>query len=742
MLGTGLGRRNTLLIGYGAVLMAVVSCQLVAGISTRKLDPVPTGCALPAGGAAPRVRFADLVPTSDVVDVCVRASGTSSFGRPLVLDGGSDCGTTLGAAGFKYGNVTIPFGAPGASVDVKVIAAGTTCDSAALAEGDGLTLATNAVTTLIYAGGAGGVATGVVALPESDVTNNASQSIRFVHAAPGTGPLDFAEVKGATLPTTVDVPLLSAPVSFGGTAPPGTTAKFASSSLGDNGYFNIFTAPFQIGASIDGGDNKSVFAYRLPGEAAVYSMYVVGVAGDNVHPLRALVCDEDPNAPAGANALLIGCATSQLSSISVDLFNPALYGGNAPYFRERGDLVPAAMAARDADIMCVVEVDEEPNKNAILQKVTSTVPNATGPYGFVYTLTTNLSTTFTHPEDQSGNVPPKPAAPPCSGVDPTLIDNLVSCGEQKCDTNPGDPTGVLYPNTSCLVDNCAGPFINVQGASVACYDCLVVNIASDSTYQQSRTSCTTDNRPPLGFGGAMNSMIISKYPLLNSDALILPSTLYRRSVLYSQVQLEDQTIDFYCGFLMTTLNYSALPYAGAYGGNPGCDPAQSECSKTMWQNEQLWEAQQLVNWVGQKSGSATPPNPAILVGDWRSSIGVSPDAAAPAPGTNLPVDLSIGTMNLFKGTAQWTFATPPSSSSSWTPQCNFCPIGENPYNGATDSYFVAQPMLAYWPGDPTTAATDMSLVYTQPALSLGNDAGQQGPVSPYYGVNVRIIRPK
>jgi len=734
MLGTGLGRRNTLLIAYAAVLMAVVSCQLVAGISTRKLDPIASGCALPASGVGPKVRFADLVPTADVVDLCVRVSGTSSFGRPLVLDGGSDCGTTLKAAGFVYGNVTVPFMAPGSSIDVKVITAGNTCDSAALAEGDGLSLATNAVTTLTYMGGAGGVAAEIVALPESDATGNATQNIRFVHAAPGTGPLDFGTVKAATLPTTVESPLLSGPIPFGGTIPPGTTAKFAASSLADNGYFDIFTGPFQIGANVDGSGNKAIFAYRLQGQAAIYSLYVVGVLGDNVHPLRALVCDEDPNAPAGPNALLIGCVQSQLSSISVDLFNPALYGANAPFFTQRGTLVPAAMAARDADIMCVVEVDEDANKNAILQQVTSTVPNSSGPYGYVYTTTTNLSTPFTHPEDQSGHVPPPPAGPPCSGVDPSLVDALISCSVQNCDNVPGDPTGKLYPSTTCLQDSCFSEFANVLTTNVACYDCLAVNIASDTSFQQSQTNCTTDSRPPLGFSGAMNSMIISKYPLANSDVLILPSTLYRRSVLYSQVQLEDQTIDFYCGFLMTTLNAKSLPYAGVYGNGATDSP-------TAWQNEQLYEAQQVVSYVAQKSGSASPPNPAIIVGDWRSSLAVAPDAAAPAPGTNLPTELSKDTMNLFKATGSWTFATPPSSSSAWTPQCNFCPLSENPYNGNTDSYFVAQPILAFWPGDPTTAATDMSLLYTQGALALGNDAGE-GPISPYYGVNVRVIRPK
>ena len=49
-------------------------------------------------------------------------------------------------------------------------------------------------------------------------------------------------------------------------------------------------------------------------------------------------------------------------------------------------------------------------------------------------------------------------------------------------------------------------------------------------------------------------------------------------------------------------------------------------------------------------------------------------------------------------------------------------------------------MIANWPGDVTHATTSESLIYTQGAVTV--DAGVQAPVSPYYGVNFRVIRPK
>jgi hypothetical protein len=48
-------------------------------------------------------------------------------------------------------------------------------------------------------------------------------------------------------------------------------------------------------------------------------------------------------------------------------------------------------------------------------------------------------------------------------------------------------------------------------------------------------------------------------------------------------------------------------------------------------------------------------------------------------------------------------------------------------------------MLVNWPANSTT---DESLFFTNGEVTLmGADAGT-GPLSPYYGVNIRVIRPK
>jgi hypothetical protein len=751
-------RRRTLLLAYAALMAVVVSCQIVAGVQSRSLNPIGVGCVLPSG-SGPKVRVANLAPTTDLVDVCLRASGASSWGQPIFLNGGttptglrpgcaSDAG--LGAAGLPYGQfgVTVAFSAPAATVDVKMIPGGSTCDAAALGEGDGLTLATNAVTTLALIGG-NGVNETVIALPESDSTANLDR-FRLVHAAPGAGPLEFGIVEQPHLPATLTDPFLSEPIPFGGTLPSGDMATVSAASVGDNGYVALITGTLYLGAALasgaDGGSEPTdggadggtpsgapaILVYDTSSQSRTSTLYVIGIEGNPTYPLRALVCDEDASeASSSSNPLLLPCDLSELSSISVDVFNPALFGANATDFENRKSLVPGAVAASTADIQCLVEVDFADDQTAIINAAT------TGAFPYNYTVSTNLSTPFSIATAQDGGTPPAMLAqPPCAGVSSDLINGALQCTEQYCSSEgPDAGGGVLNQSTDCIESNCAQEFLGIEQAPVpngsACFDCIVVNVAGQTDFDSTYTSCTQSTQPPLGFGGFENSIILSRYPLNKTQAFILPSTFYRRSVLYASVQLEDQSVDFYCGFIQTTQNANALPYVGNYG-NGATD------SQTAWNNEQLYEAQLLVNWENSISGM----NPAIVVGDWHSSIGVGPDAGTAPMGDFLPNDLNSQTLLFFNSQPGWSpvALAPGSGTAGWLPQCNDCPPPENPYNGPGDDYFFLQPYLVNWP--KMNPVTSESLLYTQGVTPYDNDGAPNGPVSPYFGLNIGIVRPR
>lgn len=735
----------------GATLLAVAACQLVAGTETRELNPEHSGCSLPSG-SGPQVRIANFVPDKSVVDVCIRPAG-GSWGEPLILNGGTDCGSkkyfgSAGAAGFAYSQVSIPFTAPAATIDVKMIAAGESCSGTALASANGLKLSTKAVTTILRIGG-GSVAEKIEALPENDTPNATGTNVRFVHAMPGVGPLDIglAPVGVTSLPTTVDTALLTQPLSFGH-APPGGEQTFLGAPTTDNGYAPILQGAFTIVAGLQGtSPEKAVLLLPLKAmNGSQFSLYAAGVPRDNTYPQRGYFCNEanPPPAPAsGTNPLLVACAPTGLSGISVDVFTTSLYGPNSPDFSDREQAFKATMnnpvLQRDSDIMCFTELDFVPDIQQMVANAGPADSGAPGRFPYSYWIQTSVSTPPTDPTTLDGSTPSPPANPPCGGSVPQSdVDSVYKCMIDKCNTTPGMATGWLPGSTDCLSANCAGPFAGLllNTAYNACFDCIIDYAASEQPYSTGQSACTGIAQQPFGFGGQVSQLILSRYPLSNSDTFILPSTNYRQAVLYSRVQLEDQQVDFYCGFFTSTLIAQDLPYVGDYGngGDPGT-PYEGGA----YANEQYLQALRLIDWVKKKSAG----RPAIIVGDWRASVGV-PDAGPPGPGLFTPpsslVPGTVGTL----ASAFTAVAAP-----DWVPQCTYCPQTENPLNtGTSVGYFTTQPFLYNWgtPQQAAAAVQEESLLYTTPTVTPSQNSGFADaglvPLSQYYGLNIQIIRPQ
>jgi hypothetical protein len=725
------------------------------------------------------VRFANFVPNADAVDVCIKPSTVSDWGEPIILGGGSDCmnpkakgnpyfaGSALptskpanpGAYGIDYSQVTVAFSAPSQTVDVRVIAAGGNCSAPALTQGNGLKLSTNAVTTLLRFGGADGVPQKIEALPEDPQPPATGAEVRFVHVMPGVGPLDIGLAAGSnsSLPSTLTTNFLTAPLSFGNVPPKDEpTLEGAGQQVRANGYAPVLQQLFHIVAAVHGpSPENAVLLWNIQGQnGSRLSLYMAGVPRDGTHPQRGFYCDEatsnplptpivGPNNPNG-NPLLENCIATGLSGISVDVFNTSLYGPNSPAFQDRETAIDdpsLPVLTSPSDIMCLTEVDFVKDIQLIIKNSgpedSGTTP---GRFPYSYWANTKVTTPPTPPygKDINGNDPPQPVIP-CAAVMPTTpVDNAFACMEQHCDTTQGDPNGTLPGSTDCLSSNCSGQFaaLLLNTSYNACFDCIIDYVASDQPFSVAKTACTTEMQTPYGFGGLLPNLILSRYQLLDSDALILPSSQYRQGVLYSKVQLEDQQVDFYCGFFTSTLVAQVLPYVGPYGngGNPGI-PDEGGA----YANEQNLQATDLIKWVKLKSGN----NPAIIVGDWRASVGV-PEAGMPGPGMfTPPINLVPGTVGTLGAPGAFT----PIAAPGWTPQCTYCPQTDNPLNvGQTVGYFMMQPFLYNWGPGAAQAAQVESLIYTNPQVPAGPtspqfDAGTLLPLSQYYGLNIQVIRP-
>jgi hypothetical protein len=259
--------------------------------------------------------------------------------------------------------------------------------------------------------------------------------------------------------------------------------------------------------------------------------------------------------------------------------------------------------------------------------------------------------------------------------------------------------------------------------------CLTDYIGTGGKYATAQNACTTTTQPPFGFNGQVSVMILSRYPLSNTDTYILPSTNFRQAVSYARVQLEDTSFDFYCGFFSSTLVAATVQYPpwGFYGND--ADPNASDQTGAYAQ-EQLLQADDLIKWVAKKSAG----RPAIITGDWRSGLGVIGDGGLPPPDSGLyapPTDLVPTTINKLLSPSSGFV---PVAAPNWIPQCNFCPQSENPENtGTMSGYFVLQPFLSNWGSNSQAATIDESLLFTQPPAQ---------PLSPYYGLNFHVQRPQ
>jgi hypothetical protein len=738
--------RATGLLALAALLFFFAACQLVAGVQSRTLDPIASGCALPTG-SGPQVRFANLAPNPDALDICIRSSG-SSWGEPLILNGGTTCSSLFPSKGFTYSQISIPFAAPGETVDVKTVLGGGTCNASAVAELDGVKLlsapactASACVTTLIALGGAASQPKKLVALPEFDSNTPQAAPFRFVNALAGVGEIDVGTVPKPTsgtaaLPASLTPPAwnMSNGIPYGETMKKGQLSFFGP--VADDGYMSVIAnVNFNMVVTAHGQTDGLLLFPALETGDATTSLYAVGLAYNDSYPLQGLLCTESTTV-TGSNPLLVGCTTSALPTLSFDAFNAALYGPNSPYFSLRdpqyaagpGASPPNPIATRNSDAMCLVEVDEGSDQQSIITAVKG------GNFNYSYTIMTNPQTAFSNGGvEQDGGACPTMGQPACSAAAMSGVNNAFMCMEQYCSSNGA--MGTLNQSTDCLTSNCPNSLGGLLLEFPECLDCIVANVTSEQPYDAALNTCTTSPYPPLGYQGAENSLILSKYPIVNSDSYVLPSSYYRRSVLYTQVQFPGNvTIDFFCGFLQTLGIASDVPYQGCFGNG-------ATSSEQGYANENLYEAQLMAAWIQEKSKKSG--NPAVILGDWHTGLGSTVTAAADA-GYPAPTPIGAATITFLStpvsmGGGGLTAVSGPDWPAAG--QCTDCPGTVNLLNvGNTTSYFTMQPFLYNWPAGSGTLHSEQ-LTFTDNVIAIPPSTTNNAPISPYYGLNVQILRP-
>ncbi len=672
------------------LLLGLASCQLVAGIEDRKVDPLPSGCALPTVGEG-RIRLANLVPQDAHADFCVRATG-AAYVRPILRDGGRDCPN-----GYAYADVSAPFAVPVGRIDVKAIPAGSTCAAPALSEAIAIDVGADLVVTVARIGASVGPEQ-IVGLAETTPANGAETKIRLVHAAGNVPSIYVGAAKDPRLPTDVAGRLVADAVPFGKAIAPQSHATVGS--IDPHGYVILPPTDYDLGVAADGA-TKALLVAHFSRTSTARTLFAIGDVNSPSYPVRGLVCaDENPNGIATV------CTLTALATLSVDMFNAGLYGANAVDESARRPVIFDQLSKRTSDLICLTEVGRKADRDAL-------IATAKIAYPYAVTATTDLNTQPTDPTDQNGRTPAVPTIPPCKGpVDPQLVDDAYQCMVDKCDSKLGDPAGVLAGGSDCISSKCASKFIPLLDGDrnhARCFGCIIVNATSYTSFADSKNNCNTDAHNPYNFAGETPSMILSRYPLSNPDVYVLPSWLYRRSVLFAKVELEQGTsVDFYCAQLSSPLLDALLPYAGDYSnGNDA----------TGYDVEQLLQVKRTIDYVKTKSAG----RPAILAGDWHASeMQASP----------VLDDLNPEVFKTLR--AAFTEALP----SGYQRSCTYCPLAQNAYNG--DKSYAWLDAFLY--GFPDRATTDAAIFFDQRTVTL-SDGTTKGNLSQTFGFNVRVIRP-
>jgi hypothetical protein len=282
----------------------------------REASPPPPDSGKPADAGAEgstlataSVRVAHLSPDAPAVDLCVAPHGTSTFTGPVLAGAGSK-------AGLAYSEVTKYLPVPAVQLDVRLVAPDSSDCSTSLAGlpdfTDLPTLPAGAFVTIAAEGSvAMGAATpfGLHPYIDDSIVPSGSAALRFIHASPGTPPVDVG-LGGGILFT----PIFSN-VAFG---------DFASTGTDADGYLvspPIAMAEVSARAHGTSADVLEINPVSLPA-GAIATAFAIGEVTSTMTPLKVLLC-VDNAAPTGllAACSVVGSAP-RLASIRIAHLSP------------------------------------------------------------------------------------------------------------------------------------------------------------------------------------------------------------------------------------------------------------------------------------------------------------------------------------------------------------------------------------------------------------------------------------
>jgi len=429
--------------------------------------------------------------------------------------------------------------------------------------------------------------------------------------------------------------------------------------------------------------------------------------------------------------VLVSCGDSsqpqEPQDVALVTFNVALAGAFIPYEQQRREALGEAIAAIDADIVCLEEVWTQADKDMIRAAAEAKFPNAV-------LFENDLDTSIDDPTDQDGQVPPAPTTVPCTDTPAFLGEGTVEeqmtaaidCISEHCNTIAPDDEAGQTTSTTCAEVAClaevASLAVSPDSQQQRCYACIATQLPT-STFGEIRASCPSVINQVLAFEGQNGVMILSRHPLKNAENWVLPGTWNRRSILSATAELPNGAeLDVYCNHLTPIFDSVAYPYTGQYGN--GMSGAAG------WQAEQELQAQKLISYVTETSDG----RPAVILGDMNTGSAYS----AEDPADDIVAE-GEETLNILEASFS------PAYTADYTPLCTYC--STNPVTNPDDdpdvlSTWIDHILLYNFPADSVVST---ARVYDEPVV-LVNDMTMPDeeilvPLSDHYGMRSVITVP-
>lgn len=420
-------------------------------------------------------------------------------------------------------------------------------------------------------------------------------------------------------------------------------------------------------------------------------------------------------------ALAMGCGESSPGTpdrdpeeVTVDAFNVALAGSFIPYEAERRQPIADAIAAHDADILCLQEVWTQEDKELIRDTAADAFPH------FAF-FENDLDTVVDDPTDQQGQIPPAPTTPPCPdlivGSDELSLEEqmnaAVDCVRDNCSTIPDSDEG-MTTSAACASSSCVGAIAGLlfgeDPMHQRCYACIVPQLPT-ATFGEIRGSCPTVVNQDLAFGGQNGVMILSRHPIKSAEEWVMPGTWNRRTILRATVELPNGAeLDTYCNHLtpiFSAATINTFPYTGQYGeGMKGPEG---------WQAEQELQAEKLIDYVASKSAG----RPAVILGDFNAGLSF-PEQDIVGEGED--------TFNILASAYEAAY------TSDYSPLCTFCTS-----NQVTDTESSVWIDHIFLNGLPQSAVIETARIFDEDVVPV--EGGMTVPLSDHFGMRSVIVVP-